>query len=191
MRTPNAFNTLSAAVNSDSPDDILRDAALNALGPLGDDRAIPLLQQWIVVGKPISERTSALTSLAQLDRKNQQITQEIASYLTEPRAGIRSAAIQSLGIRGDASAIPALEAMLKRSDLSIEVAPMIKEEIAELQKAKDGKSGQRGGSEDMQGMDEGASGDQSVAQRLARLERLMHEVNERLKSIENRLPPKQ
>ena len=57
------------------------------------------------------------------------------------------AAIVSLGGRGDAAAVPALEALLKSSDLSIEMVPMIKEQIARLQKpaAKPAAAGAEGG----------------------------------------------
>src|SRR2546423_14471271 len=49
------------------------------------------------------------------------------------------AAIYALGGRGDATAIPALEALLRSDDLSIEMAPMIKGQIARLKKPADGK----------------------------------------------------
>ena len=38
LKAPNALATLNAAVAADSPDDFLRNAALRAMGPLGDDR---------------------------------------------------------------------------------------------------------------------------------------------------------
>jgi aminopeptidase N len=194
LKPPNAFTTLTAAVSADSPDGVLRDAALSSFGPLGDDKAVSLLVQWSAVGKPIDSRTASIGSLGQLDKGNQELTRQIASYLNEPRFPIRMAAIFSLGSRGDASAIPALETLLKGSDLSIEVAPMIKGQIARLQKAKDGKANQRGNAEEGEDADNpAASEDQAgIAQRLSKLERLIQEMNERLKTIEDRLPaPKQ
>src|SRR5258707_4767957 len=84
---------------------------------------------------------AAINSLARLQKDNKDITKQIAAYLTEPHFPVRMAAMYALGGRGDATAIPALEALLKSDDLSIEMAPMIKGQIARLKKAADGKSG--------------------------------------------------
>ncbi len=134
LKSPNAFSILEAAVAGDSPDGFLRDAALRALGSLGNDKAIPLLREWSSVGKPIEARTAALASLARVNKDDKDITRQIAAYLTEPRFSVREAAILALGNRGDASAIPALEALLNANDLSIEMVPMIKEQIEKAAK---------------------------------------------------------
>ena len=192
LKSPGAFATLEAAVSGDSPDGYLRNAALRALGPLGDDKAVPLLQQWSAPGKPIDSRTAAIRSLASLEKSNQGITKQIAGYLGEPHFPVRMAAIFSLGGRGDASAIPALEALLKSSDLSIEMAPMIKEQIARLQKPADSKPGYGtgdGGQSAGGTVSEKDADSAAVLQRLEKLEHLVQEMNERLKSFETRLPP--
>lgn len=187
LKTPNALETLTAAVNGESPDGFLRNAALQALGPLGDEKAVPLLREWAAPGKEISSRQAAIGSLASLQKGNKEITTQIASYLTEPHFQIRIGAIYALGGRGDASAIPALEALLKSNDLSIEIAPMVKEQIDRLKKSPS-TSGVHGGTT------EGADHAETTAtgadnQRLAHLEELVREMNERLKGIEGRLPP--
>lgn len=187
LKTPNALQTLTAAVNSESPDGFLRNAALRACGPLGDDKAVPLLREWAEPGKEIPSRQAAISSLASLQKDNKEITNQIASYLTEPHFPIRIAAIFALGMRGDASAIPALEALLKSNDLSIEMAPMIKEQIDRLKKGPS-KGGPHAG------MGEGGDHAEAAAkeaddQRLSRVEKLVEEMNERLKVIESRLPP--
>ena len=184
VKAPDALPTLNAAVAADSPDGILRNAALRAMGSLGDDKAVATLKEWAVLGKPMDTREAAIAGLARLQQDNKEITQQIAGYLAEGHAGIRFASIYALGERGDASAIPALEALLKNDDLSIEMAPMIKGQIAKLQrgpgkKPEAGEAGEAGG-----------AGDQDVAKRLDRLEKLMLQMNERLKTIEDRLPPK-
>ena len=193
LKAPGALATLDAAIAADSPDDILRNAALRSLGPLGDDKAVPLLLQWSAPGKPIDSRTAAIASLAHLQKDNKDITQQLASYLNAPDFPVRFAAIFALGARGDASAVPALEAMLHSNDLSIEMAPMIKRQIARLNKpagaigAMASEEGDEG-----EGAEEsaGATNDQgAVAKRLDRLEHLMEQMNDRLKTIETRLPP--
>ena len=188
LKAPDALNTLTAAVKIDSPDDILRNAALRSLGFLGDDKAVPMLREWTAPGKDIETREVAMMSLARLDKGNKEITAEIAKYLTESHYPIRYAAIYSLGSRGDASAVPALESLLKRDDLSIDMGPTIKEQIARLQKQK-GEKGDPHGAADSDDDKEGG-GQLAVADRLERLEHLIQEMNDRLKVIETRLPKK-
>jgi HEAT repeat protein len=194
LKSPGAFATLETAVGADSPDGYLRNAALRALGPLGDDKAVPLLKQWSAPGKPIETRTAAIRSLASLQKDNKEITSQIASYLTEPHFPVRMSAIYSLGGRGDASAIPALEALLKSDDLSIEMVPMIKGQIARLKKpagananAGGGQGGESAGESDAASDKAGDSA--AVLHRLEHLEHLVQEMNDRLKSFETRLPP--
>ena len=190
LKAPNALETLNAAAKGDSPDGFLRNAALRSFGYLGDDKAVPLLREWSAAGKPTDARNAAVASLARLDKDNKEITKLIASYLSEPHAPLRMAAIWALGNRGDASAIPALETLLKTDDLSIEMVPMIKEQIAKLQKPQGGKNSPHGDPEDEDGDKESAPSDPAgVALRLDKLEHLVQEVSDRLKSIEARLPP--
>jgi hypothetical protein len=191
LKGPNAFATLEGAVAGDSPDGFLRNAALRALGSLGDDKAVPLLQQWSAAGKPIDSRTAAIRSLASLQKDNKDITKQVAAYLTEPHFPVRFAAIFALGGRGDATAIPALEELLKSDELSIEMAPMIKGQIARLKKPADGKPGATPSSgEGDEESSESAAGDKlTTEKRLEKLERLLQEMSERLKSMEKRLPP--
>lgn len=192
LKPPGALSTLDAAVSAGSPDGILRNAALRSMGPLGDDKAVPLLLQWSAPGKPIDSRTAAISSLAHLQKDNKDITRQLASYLTASDFPVRFAAIFALGARGDASAVPALDALLHSNDLSIEMAPMIKRQIARLKNPR--------GSAGVMAEEEGEDGDggaeisaavndqAAVAQRLDRLEHLMEQMNDRLRTIETRLP---
>jgi aminopeptidase N len=125
LKTPDAFETLNAAVNSKSPDDIVRDAALRGLGRLGDQRAVSVLMDWSKPGKPIRSRQSAIGAIAELDKTNHQITQTLLSYLNEPHNDIRISAIFALGARGDPDAIAPLETMLKSGELTVEIGPFI------------------------------------------------------------------
>ncbi len=190
MKTPNAYEVLTAAVNADSPDGVLRNAALRGFGSLGDEKAVPLLRDWAGVGKDMDSREAAIGSLAHLQKDSKEITNQIAAYLSAPQYRLRITAVFALGTRGDASAIPALEALLHSNDLSIEMAPMIKRQIEGLKNPK-ARGGRRGG------MDEGENGaadeEGSVKptedQRLSHVEQLLEQMNDRLKSIETRLPP--
>ncbi|HEX3544067.1 MAG TPA: M1 family aminopeptidase [Candidatus Acidoferrum sp.] len=197
LKAPNAFAILNAAIAEDSPDDFLRNAALRSLGPLGDEKAVPVLREWVVPGKTMETRQAAIFSLARLQKGNKEITTQIASYLPEKHFEIRMAAVSALGARGDASAIPALEQLLKSDDLSIEVAPMVKEQIAHLKRPAKGKGGGHATAASADDDDDEASGDSNsggngntavVAERLDKLEHLIQEMNDRLKTIETRLP---
>jgi len=186
LKSATAFATLTAAAAGSSPDDILRNAALRSFGTLGDDHAVPALTEWAAIGKPMESRTAAISSLGRLQKDNKEITRQLEAFLLEPHFPVRYAAISALGNRGDSSAIPALEAMLKSNDLSIEMAPRIKSQIARLRKSSQDKSNPHADAEE----DNEEETDKSDASaRLDRLEALIQEMNERLKTIETRLPP--
>ena len=194
LKAPDALATLEAAISGDSPDGYLRNAALRGLGPLGDDKAVSLLEQWSVPGKPIESRTAAIRSLASLEKNNQGITKQIAGYLGERNFPVRMAAVFALGGRGDAIAVPALEALLKNDDLSIEMVPMIKRQIASLKKPAATKltppNGDGGESADTPGSASETSGESDVVlERLDKLERMVQEMNQRLKALETHLAP--
>ena len=124
---------------------------------------------------------------ARLQKENKDITNQIASYLDEPHFPIRMASIFALGSRGDATAVPALEALLKSNDLSIEMAPMIKMQIDHLKNPGKGSPGVRMAIGD-EGPQQAAAAKGGEDQRLSHLEQLVEEMNERLKTIESRLP---
>lgn len=190
LKAPSALATLREAVSGNSPDGFLRDAALRAMGSLGDDTAVPVLLEWSSRGKPMESREAAIASLARLQKDNADITKQIAGYLTEEHFPVRLSSVLALGSRGDASAIPALEALLKSDDLSIAFAPLIREQIERLKKPKSAKSSENADDEEEADEKENAEeGDAAVTQRLDKLEQLIREMNERLKTIETRLPP--
>jgi aminopeptidase N len=194
-KTSSALTTLTAAVDGESPDDILRKTALRSFAALGNDQATPLVLHWSEPGKPVDVRVAAIYSLGRLDKKNPDVTRQLTSYLAEPRSYLRLATIRALGARGDSSVIPALEALLRSNDLSIEMMPTIKREIARLQNPQAAQN--RRGEADSGNMPQedsepaaASSGNSAADQRLERLEKMMREMNERLKAIESRLSPK-
>ena len=111
----NAFDVLKAAAATESPDDTLRAAALRGMGTLGDDHAAPILLEWSAAGKPFTVRAAAIGSLGNVDKKNPAVTKTLAAYLEEPYRQVQFSTILALGRRGDPEAVPALEALIKRS----------------------------------------------------------------------------
>jgi hypothetical protein len=132
IKAPNAYDVLSAAVKLDSPDDTLRNGALEGLGSLADDRSVPLLLEWSAPGKAFDTRGAAIAAVAALDTKNKTITKTLISYLQEPYIDIKYATLFALAKRGDPDAIAPLEAMLKSGDLNLGAAPYIQMQIDAL-----------------------------------------------------------
>jgi aminopeptidase N len=125
IQAPNAFETLAAAVKSDSPDDTLREASLRAFGRLGDARAVPILMDWSALGKPMGSRQAAIGAIAELDKTNKDITRMLISLLNEPYFDIRIAAIFALAARGDPDAIAPLEDLLRKGELTVAIGPYV------------------------------------------------------------------
>jgi aminopeptidase N len=132
IKAPNAFDILVASVNADSPDNILRRAALGAFGLLGDDRSVPMLLEWSAAGKPPRCRQAAIGAMAGVKRKDKTITDALVSYLQDSRFDIRLEAIFALGARGDQDAVAPLEQMLKSGRLTQGEEPYIEESLAAL-----------------------------------------------------------
>jgi hypothetical protein len=139
IKAPNAYDVLTAAVKLDSPDDTLRNGALEGLGSLADDRSVPVLLEWSAPGKPFDTRGAAIAAVAGLDTKNKTITKTLISYLQEPYIDIKYATLFALTKRGDPDAIAPLEAMLKSGDLSLGAAPYIEMQIDALKAKAAGK----------------------------------------------------
>ena len=139
IKAPNAYDVLTAAVKLESPDDTLRNGALEGFGSLADDRSVPLLLEWSAPGKPFDSRSAAIAAIAGLDTKNKTITKTLISYLQEPYIDIKYATLFALSKRGDPDAIAPLEAMLKSGDLSLGAAPYIEMQIDALKAKSSGK----------------------------------------------------
>jgi aminopeptidase N len=135
IKALNAYDVLTAGVKLDSPDDTLRNGALEGLGSLADDRSVPLLLEWSAPGQNFDSRSAAIGAVAGLDTKNKAITKTLISYLQEPYIDIKYATLFALTKRGDPDAIAPLEAMLKSGDLSLGAAPYFQMQIDAL-KAK-------------------------------------------------------
>ena len=70
--------------STDSPDDVIRRAALRAMGALGDDMAVATLMNVVGAGQAVDVRDAAIASLAQLDKKNEAIESQLIGYLDDP-----------------------------------------------------------------------------------------------------------
>jgi hypothetical protein len=189
---------LVAAVESDSPHDVLRNAALRGFGALGDERAVPLLVTWSSLGKPLDSRPSAIASLGQLGIKDPAVEARLIGYLGETYDSVRRSTIGALGQRGDPSAIPALEGMLKSNELALGSSPQLEATINRLKNGggPGGGRGGRGGRGDVAappsgGVVSGVDLNQLVTQLLDRMTQLDRHVAELDEQIKKMNAPKQ
>jgi aminopeptidase N len=182
-KAPNALDVLTAAVKSDSPDDILRRGALRAFGDLGDDKAAPLVLEWSADGKPLTSRAAAISSLGLLDKDNKEITKALISYAEEGHRDVRFPAVLALGRRGDPAAIPTLEQLAKEGGFG---GSMIQGQIQAIRAQASGNGtpgGRPAGSSDSQPTASDSSG-ADTAKTLERIQKQLDEVNSRLQKIE-------
>ncbi len=131
-KLPGAMEALDAAAQLDSPDEIIRRAALRGIGRLGDDKAVGTLLAWSAQGKPINVRGAAINSLGQLDKKNKNIESRLLSFLDDPNSDIREATVFALADRDDSAAVAPLEALMQKPNTSKEFATSIKRTIDRL-----------------------------------------------------------
>ena len=125
---------LQQAAQIESPDDVIRRAALRAMGALGDNMAVETLGKWSEQGQPIDVRGAAISSLAELDKKNEAIESKLVAFLDDPDEDISVSASLALADRGDPAGIAPLEAMLNRSDVSPDLARFIQRALARLKR---------------------------------------------------------
>jgi aminopeptidase N len=192
IHAANAFEVLQAAVQTDTPDDVLRAAALRAMGPLGDDRAVPALLAWSAPGKPFPLRSAAISSLGRLDKKNKEITKAMLGYLKEPYFSVRFPLLFALGERGDAEAIPALEALKKSGEINLGFAPFIDAQIARIRNGAQfagppGTAGAAPPANDGVRSAGPGGGPAMLMQALERIQKEIEEMNSRMARIEQRL----
>jgi aminopeptidase N len=186
-KAPDAEATLEAALATSSPDNILRNDALRAMGSLGDKNVAPALLEWSSPGKPSESRGIAIGSLGRTDLTNHDITQRLISYLNEPSFDIRFATVFALGRRGDPAAIEPMEVLLKSGQLSIGVPHAVEDLIQEL-KSKAAQKGALAADEKNAAGSAPSNNNQEVLDRLDKLEQQLTEMNNRLRRIESSLP---
>jgi aminopeptidase N len=188
-KAPNAESILEKALSTSSPQDVLRSAALRAMGSLADASAVPSLLEWSSPGKPSAIRSIAIGSLGRIDLKNHDITTRLISYLHESSFDIRFAAIFALGRRGDPAAIEPLEAELKSGQFSIGVPHAIENLVEQLKgRAAQQKGAPAGDEKNGSGSGAAADANQAVLDRLDRLQHQIGEMSDRLGRIEASLP---
>jgi len=177
--------TLQNAAQTDSPDDVIRRAALRAMGVLGNDQAAPRLLEWIEPGKPMRLRTAAIDSLGKVAKKDNTVESRLIALLNDPDFDIRLATVYALGERGDAAAIEPLEKLRKSGDIPSGGGPVIEQQIARIRNPGEAQQRERQPAENAGNRTAAGNGaDQQIVERLDKIEQNLSEMNERLKKIE-------
>jgi len=188
-----AMLTLENAARTDSPDDVIRRAALRAMGVLGNDQATPRLLEWLEPGKPMRLRTAAIDSLGRIAKKDESVESRLIALLNDSDFDIRLATVYTLGERGDPAAIEPLENLRKSGDIPSGGGPVIERQIARIKNPGEAQERERQSATAPNGESAGtaspaadgrASGNQQIVERLDKIERNLAEMDERLKKIE-------
>ncbi len=99
--------------------DVIRQHAYRGLAEARDDSAIGLLAEGTAWGHPTQGRRAAAGALAQLirgrrDREARDVREKLELLLGDRDFRVQAAAIDALGVAGDAASIPALRRMIDR-----------------------------------------------------------------------------
>ncbi|MFY9802230.1 MAG: M1 family aminopeptidase [Candidatus Acidiferrales bacterium] len=200
IKAPNAYDILTAAVKTESPNDTIRNGALEGLGSLGDDRAVLALLEWSAPGKDLETRGAAIRAVAEMDLKNKTITRTLISYIREPYTDVKFTTLFALGQRGDPDAIEPLEELVKSGDLNLGDAPFVEMQIQGLKAKASGTAGASANQAPAAASASGAapaatsaqasasgSGQETTLDALKQLQKQMDEINTRLGKIETQL----
>ncbi len=107
IRAPEAFDFLVAQLSRDSFRDLIREAALGALGGLGDPRAFEIGETYAGSGYSVSARVAAFGLLAAAGGEPARIT--IEGALSDQAQKVRVGALKALGQLKSPKSKPALE----------------------------------------------------------------------------------
>ncbi len=111
LRTPQAFEILSGAIDIDSDGDAIRAAAIDALHALGNDRALPVLARVALPGQSFRARVRAIHAIADLSRHDSRGIAILRSVLHDRSRPVWLAAGEALASLGDPEAISDLRVL--------------------------------------------------------------------------------
>jgi aminopeptidase N len=140
LHSPDAYNVLVGLLAESSWQDTIRGGALRGLAALKDPRALDLALKYSQPGSEPALRAVAFGILAQYGKGNEQAFKILLAAIGEPSEQIVFAAMQAVGVLGDARALPALEDLRKRTDFPGEAREILEAEIARLKAASNGGS---------------------------------------------------
>ncbi len=119
VRSPRAGELLRIAARRESFTDVIRQHAYRGLAEARDDSAIGFLLEGLAWGHPGQGRRAAAGALAHLirgrrDREARDIREKLELLLADRDFRVQAAAIEALGVAGDAAGITALRKLIER-----------------------------------------------------------------------------
>jgi aminopeptidase N len=106
---------LEWALAQPSYQEVIRVTALDLMSESGDPRGLKPAMEWSATGRPIQARVAALRLLGKVGKERPETRERLLQAAAHPYRGIRGAALQALGDRGDPAAIAPLERMVARA----------------------------------------------------------------------------
>ncbi len=134
-RSPKAFAALEKALTKESYGEVIRAGAFDGFAELKDEKAIPILKEWIKYGKPQPARAAAISALGKLGEGKPDVVDLLIDLLDDSWLRVRLRAIDALEQFGDAKAIPAL-ARRRDKELDGRVTRRCREAIIAIQQHK-------------------------------------------------------
>jgi aminopeptidase N len=110
LKPPNAFETLSAAVERPGFHSVIRVAALHGFADLGDERAFATLVRFAKSGEDFWARGPAIGSLGRMGKKKPAWRDAVLPYLDDNERGVRQTAADALAKIADPDTMATLVA---------------------------------------------------------------------------------
>ena len=108
-KSSRAFELLRKALGKNSFNDVVRVQALEGLGELGDERAVPIALEWTAYGRSTFARRGAIHALVQLGERRKDAIDALIALLHDKQLRVRIAAADALGKMNASAALPELD----------------------------------------------------------------------------------
>jgi len=109
---PHAWEYCEKGLQRDSDNDIIRAAAVHALGTLRTEEAKRRLTAFMLYGQPPEVRLAAINALAQNWKSDDDVRRVLGALVNDRKHHVRRRAIERLGSTGDASNLAVLQAVI-------------------------------------------------------------------------------
>ncbi len=110
---------IKEALGMDSPKEIIRSAAIEVLGDIGDDKSLETVKDWMLYGKPAPCRLAAFEAFYEIQKEEQEeAALYLLPYLKDPYVKVRQKSIALLGKLKVSAAITSLIEVVEQDPFS-------------------------------------------------------------------------
>lgn len=138
-RQSGVYETLVAGLERDSHDEVIRQAVMDGLKELRDERGVDVVLEWLRYGRPNMVRAAAVRALEKLGEDKPHVDDALTDVLDDQRISsrfARGAAVNVLRRRKKADAIPTLERVAER-DVDERIRRSAREALQALRDGQD------------------------------------------------------